>query len=349
MAAQGVDQAHRARKTYICENCHKEFELFDSVAQKGHRFCSRACRRLGVLFPCVECDKVVYRKRHLADKIVASGRPVYCSARCRAEHLTLHLACPACGKHFDRWKSQIAREGRGKYCSRKCKDADGRFHLKCSWPGCTSHFDARRANSRYRGIERTVFKTEFNRQGNYSQHPVCAYHQSQVDQYLGGKFRPSARILWLDDPDAEMGVRSVQSPVTRLIIFLKTDGHCSGSGCGLLYDGGYNEWHVDHTIPIFRSGRTVLENLEPMCRACHDAKTAIEKSEVARLRHRLTKAGRWLTHTEKDALILELRSENAALRSELSGYQEAAKCRRNSASTKSFRGARTSGQMSLQL
>jgi len=40
---------------------------------------------------------------------------------------------------------------------------------------------------------------------------------------------------------------------------------------------GYNEGHVDHIVPRNRGGSDFDDNLELLCKRCHDSKSAKEK------------------------------------------------------------------------
>ena len=118
-----------------------------------------------------------------------------------------------------------------------------------------------------------------------------------------------------------MGSRTLSSRVTRLVIFAKTDGYCADCGVQRLFLKT-DDWHIDHIIPVYKGGKTNFDNLQMLCIDCHNEKTAIEKSEVARLRGEMTKIGRWMTHSQKDAVIADLRTENEALKLTIKSMME---------------------------
>lgn len=70
---------------------------------------------------------------------------------------------------------------------------------------------------------------------------------------------------------------SAKAKMARL---LKYDGKCAGCGCKLGGAHGRIEW--DHIDPIAMGGRDEIDNLQPLCVACHKAKTATDKKHIAK-------------------------------------------------------------------
>lgn len=67
---------------------------------------------------------------------------------------------------------------------------------------------------------------------------------------------------------------------------LEYNGKCADCGCKV---GGANGTEWDHIIALALGGLDAMENLQPLCKACHKAKTAgdikaIRKSERQRQR-----------------------------------------------------------------
>jgi len=153
------------------------------------------------------------------------------------------------------------------------------------------------------------YKVDLVKKGNYTRYAFCPAHAAAVRKYLGPKSRlTGGRSQMLSDPDREYGGRALSARFTRMVLFEQAGGKCQACTMPLDWMAPPKTWQIDHVIPVFRGGRTKLSNLQVLCAACHDEKSASEKSEATRERHSLTRAGRWLTHYEKDLLINRLRS-----------------------------------------
>ena len=64
----------------------------------------------------------------------------------------------------------------------------------------------------------------------------------------------------------------------RLSLFLKRKGLCSI--CSLKIDAG-KAWDIDHILPLALGGSNEPENLQILCRSCHQTKTS--KGDVPRI------------------------------------------------------------------
>lgn len=64
--------------------------------------------------------------------------------------------------------------------------------------------------------------------------------------------------------------------MARLLSF---DGKCAACGCKT---GGANGLEWDHIIPLKLGGEDTLENLQPLCKACHKPKTAEDLKHIAK-------------------------------------------------------------------
>lgn len=222
----------------------------------------------------------------------------------------LQLPCNSCGKLVLRYRSHVRAVV---YCSRECQRTHGREVVKCFWPGCSNEMPCRSYQSTH---GRPRYKTDLSRKGNYVFYPLCEAHMALCTERLGPAFRLNGRLRWLENLDHDMGSRTLSSKITRLVIFEKSEGRCSSCGVDRQFDKTDN-WHIDHTVPVYQGGKTTFHNLQMLCVPCHDQKSAGEKSDVSRRRGELGKLGRWMTHPQKDALIAELRAEIDDLRTRL--------------------------------
>lgn len=267
--------------------------------------------RTGDTVPCDECGAPHYRKKSLLEK--APTGPFYCSRACQhAESARVDLVCETCSKGYNRFRSQGAR-GRRTFCSRSCQAAFGISSVSCCWPGCAQMIPCRmtRGSGRNGADE---YKINLVKKGRYAKYPFCQSHAATVRKYLGESSRFTVgRSQMLADPAREYGVRALSSRFTRMVLFEKADCKCQICSEPLDWNAPPKVWQIDHIVPVFRGGKTRLSNLQILCAVCHDVKTAVEKSEVARQRHLLTRVGRWLTHHEKDLLIERLRARLLAL------------------------------------
>lgn len=69
---------------------------------------------------------------------------------------------------------------------------------------------------------------------------------------------------------------SARALAARLLEF---DGKCACCGCKI---GGAAGLDWDHRIPLAMGGDDTVENLQPLCRACHRAKTATDAGHIAK-------------------------------------------------------------------
>lgn len=57
------------------------------------------------------------------------------------------------------------------------------------------------------------------------------------------------------------------------------DYRCQGPGCGRVWVASHDQ--IDHRIPREQGGSNDESNLQPLCRDCHDRKTAAEAASRA--------------------------------------------------------------------
>lgn len=75
-------------------------------------------------------------------------------------------------------------------------------------------------------------------------------------------------------------------PRVRLRVFEAFGGRCAICGCKI---GATVKWALDHIIALINGGENRESNLQPICDACHKAKTradVAEKAKVARIREK---------------------------------------------------------------
>ncbi len=181
-----------------------------------------------------------------------------------------------------------------------------------------------------RGKKVRVYKVKLVTKGRYNRHAFCAEHRAVIAGYVGEGVRwTSGRSKMLTNPEHEYDSRSTSSRFTRMLVFERCGRRCLGCKTAQDWNAPRDTWHVDHIVPVFKGGRTKLTNLQILCRACHDKKTAGEKSEVATLMWGGRKRGtRDMTHYEKDRLIDELRARITALEGEQDASVSTARRRR---------------------
>lgn len=100
----------------------------------------------------------------------------------------------------------------------------------------------------------------------------------------------------------------------QAVLFILCGGKCGACQVPLVFATRGKTWNVDHVIPIYKGGLTTRENLMPLCRACHVAKTRPEIQEIRKLFPN-TSARFWRTHSQKDIEIATLKTEIVRLRS----------------------------------
>lgn len=221
--------------------------------------------------------------------------------------------CAHCEHPATRFRSQAT--ARNLFCSKTCVSEFGISSVRCCWPGCEIHVRCRAFDRKRKGgkIVRE-YKTELNRGGLYTKFVLCSEHRNSARRFSGsdGRFT-NGRHKLLANIDAEYDVRSASSRFLRFVVFERANGQCERCRCQMQFNAPRGTWQIDHAVPICDGGKTSLRNLQILCTSCHDKKTAIEKSRVAKDRHLRVKTHRWHTHKQKDDLIARLRARLEAL------------------------------------
>lgn len=267
--------------------------------------------RKGKSVPCTGCGKLIYRKPYELKK----KKTHWCSKECRNGRKTVELQCEHCGKMVTRFASQVKEHT---FCSKECAESHGRTEIPCIWPGCENVMSCRVMKRRKGGKEYLEYKTDLIKTGSYVKYPFCDYHRQRIKDVFGKGHRTNSIPTLITSPEKEYGARSISNKTTRFVVFELNNGRCSCCGKELDFFAPPKTWQVDHIIPIFKGGKTKLSNLTILCEACHDKKSAKEKSEATKERHSL--GIRWKTHYEKDLIIAKLQEENQALQRQIKQF-----------------------------
>ena len=94
----------------------------------------------------------------------------------------------------------------------------------------------------------------------------------------GGFLETEASAEPTDDTITRSTRRPVFSTSFRLNLFLKRKGACAS--CYLKIDAG-KAWDIDHILPVALGGTNKPENLQILCKPCHQSKTA--KNDIPRI------------------------------------------------------------------
>lgn len=65
------------------------------------------------------------------------------------------------------------------------------------------------------------------------------------------------------------------------------NGKCADCGCKT---GGANGLEWDHIVPLAIGGEDELDNLQPLCKGCHRAKTKVDKGRIAKTKRQRQRA-----------------------------------------------------------
>ena len=63
---------------------------------------------------------------------------------------------------------------------------------------------------------------------------------------------------------------------------LEYDGKCAEPECRCKLGGSHGRIEWDHIIPLAMRGRDEIENLQPLCVACHKRKTKDDKGDIGK-------------------------------------------------------------------
>ena len=63
---------------------------------------------------------------------------------------------------------------------------------------------------------------------------------------------------------------------------LEFDGKCADPECRCKLGGSHSRIEWDHIIPLGMRGEDAIDNLQPLCTACHKRKTKTDKGRIAK-------------------------------------------------------------------
>lgn len=63
---------------------------------------------------------------------------------------------------------------------------------------------------------------------------------------------------------------------------LEFDGKCADPECRCKLGGSHSRIEWDHIIPLEMRGEDAIDNLQPLCTACHKRKTKTDKGHIAK-------------------------------------------------------------------
>ena len=72
---------------------------------------------------------------------------------------------------------------------------------------------------------------------------------------------------------------SATALMARLLEF---DGKCADPECRCKLGGSHSRIEWDHIIPLEMRGEDAIDNLQPLCTACHKRKTKTDKGHIAK-------------------------------------------------------------------
>lgn len=181
-----------------------------------------------------------------------------------------------------------------------------KIRLRCPWFGCRAEIEVYRSQMVWgRGRAKAAL----------SRFVFCPDHRAAVKNLIGtGRMNGLGRVF--ADPDRVYYGRIPASQALRVAIFELAGRKCGACKVALVFSERGKTWFIDHVVPVSLGGLTTLKNLQPLCGACHRAKTAGEIKEIRRLMPN-TSRREWATHAEKDQTIAALTREIVALRARL--------------------------------
>ena len=120
---------------------------------------------------------------------------------------------------------------------------------------------------------------------------LLAYLVSRWDKHAAYRLLQHGQLLFESDdevePNAVLGARVARgnrarqdrgylSPFLKKQIAFEQGWKCS-CGCGATLQP---DFHIDHTVPLWRGGKDTTDNMTAMNSSCHAKKTAIENKST---------------------------------------------------------------------
>lgn len=186
--------------------------------------------------------------------------------------------------------------------------------VACSWPECSERVRCLvLPPSKFQNYTR--YRVNIGSMAASIRYPVCEFHQKRIVEMLGTGYKLNGIKAIINGQDV-LASKRVSAPLTRLVIYEKTDGACADCCTPLEFNG---RWHADHVRPIFRGGLTTFSNLQALCTACHDKKTSLEKSDFNKKRYSMEQRS-WQNRHQLLQLIEKQNREIARLKTIIASY-----------------------------
>jgi len=212
-----------------------------------------------VQFLCSECGIPTWRcQRH-----AQADRLRFCSKSC-ASKAKIRINGPS--KHCRHCNRIIGGPRRltASFCDERCAMASRRTSIQCAWPGClTSVLVLKTAvvKSTAKGSAGFSYQIAGFNRTYYSRHPICEEHIRRLVNAFGGKVRVQYLFRLFAHAASEWPSRSLNSRLSRFMLFDRAAGLCQQCTRPLRFDAPPKTWQIDHVIPIFKGGKTTLDNL----------------------------------------------------------------------------------------
>ncbi len=161
-----------------CQHCHQSFEARDWRETRPTRYCSRACRDLGmstrVTLVCMQCDQPFERKAYQAEW--STERGPFCSMKCYGWWQRENIAGPLAPT----WGHETNPNGRGSHRSIRQRDLalarDGHHCVVC---GSSSNLHVHHV------LPWEAGQADPHALDNLS--TLCALHHRRAHRALGGQ------------------------------------------------------------------------------------------------------------------------------------------------------------------
>jgi hypothetical protein len=189
----------------------------------------------------------------------------------------------------------------------------GRITVHCSWPGCTSSISIYRSQHVW-GVGRK------NTGGGVVKNAYCPSCKGKVSSLIGREMRMNGFGRLFSMLGEKRISRICNSESLRAFLFIRHDGSCVACKTKLVFDQHPKAWQVDHIVPVATGGESSHSNLQVLCTNCHKEKTARELVSTRKYCGIPNSHRQWMTHHQKDALIVKQNVEIARLKALLARH-----------------------------
>lgn len=189
----------------------------------------------------------------------------------------------------------------------------GRITIQCSWPGCNSSISIYRSQSLW-GIGR------IHRSGGTPKNVYCIQCKERVARVTGKHLRMNGFGRVFATLSEERSSRTGRTESYRAYIFILHNESCASCQSELSFSEYPKAWQIDHIVPVASGGKSSVDNLQVLCTDCHRLKTSSE-IQSTRLYCGVPNSKRqWMTHHQKDEVIIKQNAEIARLQAVIAGY-----------------------------